>query len=301
MNIIDSEKRYKDVLEYHFSPILKYFNEDSITDIEVNPDGRIFAHHIDGHLEELQSYLPPESIEAVATLLASTGQNDVNNDHPSVAAIWPDPPYRIHIIIPPAVEHAAMVIRRFSPRIFSISDMIEMGVCTKADADRMIGLIRDRRNIVVSGETGSGKTTLLNTLISEIPENDRLYIVEDTKELQCEKVKNRVFILTGDKYTARAAIKDALRFRPDRIIVGEVRDGAALDLLEAWNTGHPGGLCSIHANSPETVKLRLRSLIQQVSMSAQQDLIDETVDAVVQISLCHDGKRRITEIKEFNR
>lgn len=289
---------FKNVLDYHFAPILPYFSDPTITDIEVNPDSRIFCHHIDGSEQELDAYLSPESIEAVATLLAAGTQNDINHDHPSLAAIWPDPPYRIHIMIPPAVEHASLVIRRFSPKVFTISELIDAGVLTALDADKIAKLIAGRRNIIISGETASGKTTLMNTLLTMIPENDRLYIIEDTKELHCSS-RNRVSVLTGDVYSARDAVKDALRMRPDRIIVGEVRDGAALDLLEAWNTGHPGGLCTIHANSPETVQLRLRSLIQQVSVSPQQDLIDATVDAVIQITLCPDGKRRITEIKEF--
>lgn len=297
----EDARRYRDVLEHHFRPILRYFSDDRITDIEVNPDGMIFAHYLDGSAEELSdAYLSPKSIEAVATLLASSTQNDVNSSSPSIGAIWPDPPYRIHIIIPPAVEQASMVIRRFSPVVFPLAYYIENGTCTIEQAERMRALILARRNIVISGETGSGKTTLLNSLIREIPSEQRLYIVEDTRELQCS-APNRVSILTGDTYSTRQAIKDALRFRPDRIVVGEVRDGAALDLLEAWNTGHPGGLCSIHANSPDTVKLRFRSLIQQVSMSGQSDLIDATVDAVIQVTLCSDGKRRITEIREFRK
>ncbi len=293
-----SDQRYLNVLNYHFKPLLEIFNNPMVTDIEVNPTGLIFTHYLDGTSQQLDTTINGKSISAVAALLASKTQNDVNSSSPSVAAVWPNPPMRIHIILPPAVSAPSMVIRRFSPIVYPLSHYIENGTCTENQANLMKTLIKERKNIVVSGETGSGKTTLINSLLKEIPITDRLYIIEDTKELKCE-APNSVPVLTGEDYTARAAIKDALRFRPDRIIVGEVRDGAALDLLEAWNTGHPGGLCSIHANSPATVKQRLRSLIQQVSVSPQDNLIDITLDVVIQISLCSDGKRRITEIKEF--
>ena len=292
-------KRYKEALDYHFAPILEYFGDNRITDIESNDDGDVWAHHIDGSSRKLDVRLNPESIAAVGALLASKGQNDITDDNPFVSAVWPDPPYRIEIILPKAVRRPCMVIRRFAQIVYPLSHFIENGTLTQDQADLIRSLIINRKNLVISGETGSGKTTLMNTLLKEIPPSDRLFIIEDTKELQCS-APNKVSVLTGDNYTARKAVKNAMRFRPDRIIVGEVRDGAALDLLEAWNTGHPGGMCSIHANSPATVKLRLRSLIQQVSVSPQQDLIDATIDAVVQITLCKDGIRRVTDIKVFN-
>ncbi len=298
MTATTSDQRYLNVLNYHFKPLLEIFNNPMVTDIEVNPNGFVFTHFLDGTSKKLDVTISGKSISAVAALLAAKTQNDVTPSSPSVAAVWPDPPMRIHIILPPAVTAPSMVIRRFSPIVYPLSHYIENGTCSEEQAALMRSLIRERKNIIVSGETGSGKTTLINSLLKEIPAEDRLYIIEDTKELQCD-APNSVPVLTGEDHTARAAIKDALRFRPDRIIVGEVRDGAALDLLEAWNTGHPGGMASIHANSPSTVKQRLRSLIQQVSVSPQDALIDMTLDAVIQITLCSDGKRRITEIREF--
>lgn len=293
-----SKNRVVDVLQYHFKSIISLFDDERITDIEVNPDSMIFVHYVDGSSEYIDLKVDSKSIAAVAAIMAAELQNDVSEDNPSVAAVWPDPALRIHIILPPAVKAPCMVIRRPSSMVFTLEELVDSGTCTTSEVKKIRDLIIKRKNIIVSGETGSGKTTLLNTLLAEIPTKDRLYIVEDTRELIC-KAPNQVSILTGNKYSARQAIKDSLRFRPDRIIVGEVRDGAALDLLEAWNTGHPGGLCSIHANSPNTVKLRLKSLIQQVSISPQEDLINTTVDAIIQMTLCSDGIRRITEIKEF--
>ena len=294
-----TDERYIEVLSKHMSSLLPLFEDRSITDIERNPNGRIFLHHVDGSVTERTDLrIEDRSIIAVGTLLAARTYNDIDENKPSVDAVWPgEVHFRIHINI--AGNRPFLVMRRPSTLVFPLSHYVEIGTCTKEQAGLLRHLINNRRNIIISGETGSGKTTLASTLLSSIPEDDRLFIVEDTEELNTTGLSNFVSRTTNSSYTARMAIKDALRCRPDRIIVGEVRDGAALDLLEAWNTGHPGGLATIHANSPSAVKLRLKALIQQVSMSPQEDLIDETVDAVVQLTLCDDGVRRITEIKQF--
>ena len=294
----ESEKRYLNVLEYHLKPISHLFSDESITDIVINEDSTVFSYSLDGSVERVDAYVNPSSIAAVASLLASRTQNDVNDENPSVQAQWPDPPMRISIILPPAAVVPCMTIRRFSPVVYPLIYFLKTGCCTESQYDEMRSLIMRRKNIVLSGETGSGKTTLLASLLSEIPEDERLFIIEDTKEIRCSHL-NKTMILTGEKYSARSAVRDALRFRPDRIIIGEVRDGAALDLLKAWNTGHPGGLCSVHANGPDTVKQRLRDLIQEVSVTPQDALIDMALDAVIHMELCPDGRRRITAIREF--
>ena len=294
-----TDERYIKVLSHHMAPILPLFEDATITDIERNPNGRIFLHHVDGTSEERPDIsISDRAIIAAGALLASRVQNDIGEEKPSVDAVWPGAlHFRVHINI--AGGHPFLVFRRPSSLVFPLSHFVEIGTCTEAQAELLTSLIEKRRNIIISGETGSGKTTLASTLLSSIPSGDRLFIVEDTEELNTAGLSNFVSLTTNSSYTARMAIKDALRCRPDRIVVGEVRDGAALDLLEAWNTGHPGGIATIHANSPSAVKLRLKALIQQVSLSAQEDLIDETVDAVVQLTLCKDGVRRITEIKEL--
>ena len=209
-----SYKRYKEALEFHFAPILKFFSDKQITDIESNDDGNIYAHHIDGSSELLPVHLQPESIAAVAALLAAKGQNDITDDNPSVSAVWPDPPYRIEIVLPKAVRRPCMVIRRFAQIVYPLEHFIENGTLTAEMAKTIKNLIIRKKNIVISGETGSGKTTLMNTLLKEIPTEDRLFIIEDTRELQCS-APNKVSVLTGDNYTARKAIKNALRFRPE--------------------------------------------------------------------------------------
>lgn len=296
----DTYDPIRETLEYHFKPILEFFQDETITDLEINPDGKIFIEHRDGTTTTPKVSIDGDSIKAVALLLASRTQNDVTEASPSVASVWENPSLRLHILLPPAVTRPSMAVRRFSNKVYSLDDFIKMGTCTEEQATILRTYIQQRRNLVVSGETGSGKTTLLNALLLEIPARDRVFIIEDTCELQCN-VPNRFPVAYGYAYTAQMALKDALRLNPDRIIVGEVRDGSALDMLQAWNTGHPGGLASIHANSVDSVKLRLRSLVEQVSASSQMDLINETVDVAIQMSVDGNGRRWISDIRDFRR
>lgn len=297
MNMTD--ERHLRALERNMEALLPLFDDEAITDIERNPNGKVFTHFVDGtSVQRPDIAIEDRSIIATGTLLASRTHNNLDARKPSIDTIWPgEIHFRVHINI--AGGHPFLVLRRPSSAVYPLSSYVERGTCTEDQARLLERLVRERKNIIISGETGSGKTTLASTLLSEIPQSDRLYIVEDTEELNTNGLLNFVTRETDAYYSPRMAIKDALRCRPDRIVVGEVRDGAALDLLEAWNTGHPGGLATIHANSPSAVKLRLKALIQQVSLSPQEDLINETVDAVVQLTLCSDGVRRITEIKQF--
>lgn len=300
MNMPSSNKRVLNALEVNLNPLLSLMNRNDVTDIIYNPNGTIFAHLLDGRKEKQDINLDPNKVAAVAKLLAAGTQNDLNDDNPSVAAVWPDPPYRIQILLSPALRSPGLVIRRFPQRIIPLDEQVKNGVCTEEQANLIREMIMLKKNIIISGETGSGKTTFLNSIIAEIDPSERLYVIEDTRELMI-KHENVWQVLCGDKVTASDALKIALRAKPDRIIVGEVRDGAALDMLEAWNTGHPGGLCSIHANSTSMIKRRIASLVRRVSLDSQMDLIDSTIDVGIQIALCPDGKRRIVEIEDYKK
>lgn len=297
---IMSDDPVKEALEFHFRVIAELFSDESVTDLAINPDGRVFLKHIGKPKEEVELPVSMDSLKAVALLLASRTQNDITDRNPSVDSAWEDPPLRIHISLPPAVSNPCLSVRRFSSKVFTLDDYVEAGSCSAEDAERLRAFVVGRKNIIVSGETGSGKTTLLNALLAEIPPRERVFLIEDTNELQCD-LPDLSPIYFGDRYTARMAIKDVLRQDPDRIIVGEVRDGAALDMLQGWNTGHPGGLASIHANSVDAVKLRLKSLVEQASYTPQDALIEEAVDVAVQMAVDPDGKRRIAAIKEFRK
>ena len=295
-----AERRYRRELDSHMKPLLEIMEDERINDLAVNDDGAVYAQLRDGTKERIDIEIEPERIVTIGTLLAAKEDVDLNNNNPSISTKYPDPPLRVSITLSSATRARPVIsVRRPSPQVFPLDDFVKKGICTAEEAEKLRRLVRERKNIIVSGETGSGKTTLINSLLLEIPPSDRLFIIQDVEEIQC-LAPNKVQVLCSEgHYTQRMAVKDALRFNPDRLIVGAVRDGAALDLIQAWNTGHPGGLCSIHANSASAVKLRLKALVEQVSAMPQKDLIDETVDAVVQITFL-DGKRRITEIEVYS-
>jgi len=200
-------------------------------------------------------------------------------------------------LLPPVVSAPCLTIRKRASRLIPLDDYVDQAALTPAHASRIRAAIRDRRNIVIAGGTGSGKTTLANAIIAEMvclaPE-DRLVILEDTAEIRCS-AQNSVALHTSDSVDMARLLKSTMRLRPDRIIVGEVRDGAALTLLKAWNTGHPGGVTTIHANTAISALRRLEQLAAEVSQTPMQEVIGEAVDLVVSIGRTPEG-RRVREV-----
>ena len=287
------EKAVVDVLK----PILE-LKDPTITDIIINSNDTAFVYYADGRREEHKELLmSADDIDFLSGMLAYSLQTDASAKSPVVSASWGDPPMRIEILLSPIVKSPCLTFRKTRGASASLSDLLAAKMMTKEQFDTLRGYVLSRKNIIISGETGSGKTTLANALLNEIPEDERLFIIEDTPELRA-KVRNKVEVTTSTFFPAQTAVREALRSMPDRIIVGEVRDGAALDLLKAWNTGHSGGIGTIHANSASSVKLRLSTLILEVSASPLDRLIDEAVDVIIQVAITRKG-RRITEILDF--
>lgn len=227
----------------------------------------------------------------------------MTEDQPYLSATLPGSGARVQAMIPPIVSAPTFAIRKRPSVIFTLTDYVRDGIATVAQAQEMRTAIRARRNMVVAGGTGSGKTTLLNALLAE-PEfaDARVLILEDTAELQCAGA-DVVHLLTkraGAPVGMRELVQMTLRLRPDRIVVGEVRDGAALEVLKAWNTGHPGGLLTLHANSAADALMRLEDLCIEAGLSAPQRLIQSAVDAVVFMARTPEG-RRIEEIALVDR
>src|SRR2546428_843377 len=193
---------------------------------------------------------------------------------------------RFEGILPPVSTAPTFVIRKRASQIYGLEDYVRAGILTTAQQKVLLEAVRDRQNIVIAGGTASGKTTLANALMREIvargDPTERIVILEDTRELQCE-ARNAVQLHTGDVADLTRLVRVTMRLRPDRIIVGEVRGGEALALLKAWNTGHPGGITTVHANSAAAALLRLDSLIQESGVPPQPSLVAETVDVVVVI------------------
>jgi pilus assembly protein CpaF len=213
---------------------------------------------------------------------------------------------RVNVIIPPlSLTGPILTIRRF-PRSFTLSELISLGSLDEQMMLLLAGLVRAKFNVIVSGATGTGKTTLLNALSAMIPDGERIVTIEDSAELQLQQhhvitLESRPPNVEGKgEITIRDLVRNSLRMRPDRIIVGEVRGGETLDMLQAMSTGHDGSLATVHANSAEDALMRLQTLSSmsevQIPFGAIKDQINSAVDIIVQLTRHADGSRRITEI-----
>jgi type IV secretion system protein VirB11 len=271
---------------------------DDVLEALVNEDGLVWLDRVGLGLEPTPYRLSAPDREAAIRLLAHEAGETVGEDRPALATILPDSAARVQAVLPPLASAPVLAIRKRARRIYRLGDYVEAGIATIAQAKRLSDAVAAQCNIVVAGGTGSGKTTLLNALLAE-PSfgHARVVILEDTAELQCAS-PNTVQLLTkraAPEITLRALVQITLRLRPDRIVVGEVRDGAALEVLKAWNTGHPGGLLSLHANSANDALARLEDLCMEARTTAPTRLIASAIDMVVFIAR-REGGRAITEI-----
>jgi pilus assembly protein CpaF len=233
----------------------------------------------------------------------------IDESCPMVDARLPDGA-RVNAIIPPlALDGPVLTIRRFAVVPLQMSDFIEKNTLTSAMAELLSALVKAKCNIIISGGTGSGKTTLLNILSSFIPENERIVTIEDTAELQLQqnhviRLETRTPNIEGKgEITMRVLVKNSLRLRPDRIVLGEVRSSEVIDMLQAMNTGHEGSLTTIHANSPRHALGRLENLVGMDGITlptkALRELISSSLDFIIQITRLNDGSRKITSIEEI--
>ena len=286
--------------------IAALFDDTGVVEIMANPDGRVFVERLGSGISPLGE-IDASRVQSLLGLMADYLHTTVSRDRPIVEGAMPIEFLRSRFAgaIPPMVENASFSIRLPARSVYTLDQYVEAGIITAAQLDTLSDAVLSRKNILVSGGTGSGKTTLSNAIIDRISKlsdiRTRIVIIEDTRELQCT-APNVVQFLTDDDagIDMTRLLKLTLRYRPDRILVGEVRDKAALALLKAWNTGHPGGIATLHANNPEAALLRLDQLCQEAGVPAQQTLIHEAVDIVLQIARDreHPAGRRITAIYE---
>lgn len=283
------------------SEICAVFDDPKAVEIMLNDDGRVLVErHGEGitHLTDLSVSKTLNFLSLMADFRGTT----VTPERPIVEGAMPDEFLRARFAgaIPPLMPQPTFSIRLPARIVFTLADYVEKGIITPGQHQLIIDAVESRKNILVSGSTSSGKSTLVNAVLDAISAraslNERLVLLEDTRELQ-STAPNTVSMLTyedaGIDFTR--LLKLTLRYRPDRIVVGEVRDKAALALLKAWNTGHPGGLATLHANNPEAALMRLDQLCQEAGVPSQQDLIREAVDVVIQIQRDpgHPAGRRI--------
>lgn len=290
-------------------PIEPLLHNSDITEIMVNTPNEVFIEK-QGKLERIQINFRNDEhiINVIDRIVAPLGRR-VDQSMPFVDARLPDGS-RVNAIIPPlALRSPALTIRRFSTTPFTLTRLVKMETLNVQMAQFLQACVRTRINILISGGTGSGKTSTLNALARCIPEGDRLVTIEDVAELQL-LAKNIVVLearppnLEGKgEITIRVLVRNALRMRPDRIIVGEVRGPEAFDMLQAMNTGHPGSLTTIHANSPADALHRLESMVLMADMDLPQPVIREQVASSVNLILQQErlpgGKRKIVSIAEI--
>ena len=277
--------RRQQALASALDPLAVLLFDPSVVEVLLNADGAVWIDRVGAGLERTDVTMSAAQSDRMLRLIASEIGVELNSAHPSLSAKLPAPwGARLQASIPPIVDAPTFALRKPPPVVFALSDYVREGILAEAQADAITAAVRRRENILIGGGTGSGKTTLANALLKVVSETrDRLYIIEDTPELRCE-APNKVQVLVHPKvHTWRDAVMAAMRYRPDRIVVGEVRDGSALELLKSWNTGHPGGVATIHANDTGAMLDRFCQLVEELVYPAPRALVAQTIGVCVHL------------------
>jgi pilus assembly protein CpaF len=298
-----------DILGY--GPLEPLLRDDSVTEVMVNGHERVYVER-SGKLEHTDvRFVDNAHVMRIIDKIVSQIGRRVDESSPMVDARLPDGS-RVNAIIPPlAIKGPTLTIRKFSRDPYTINDLIAFGTLTAKSAQFLAACVRGKLNMLISGGTGTGKTTTLNALSGFVPHDERIVTIEDAAELQLQQdhvitLESRPANIEGQgEIRIRELVRNALRMRPDRIIVGEVRGAETLDMLQAMNTGHEGSLTTIHANNPRDALSRLETLVMTAGVElphrAIREQISSAFDLLVQIQRLVDGSRRITHITEVLR
>lgn len=290
-NIVARERQTEALRRALGSEIVDALNHPSVVEVMLNPDSSLWIDRLGVGMQKIGEIDPIRAmsiIGAVAAMLDAV----VNSDHPILECELPIDGSRFEALAPPLVERPSFALRKKALQVFTLADYQDKGIITQAQKVAIEAAIAARQNILVSGGTGTGKTTLANAMldcIAQVSPDHRLVIIEDTRELQCTAA-NTVFLRTSDNTDMTRLLRATMRMRPDRIVVGEVRDGSALALLKAWNTGHPGGVGTVHANNASAALIRIGQLIQEAGVPPNPELIAEAVNIVVSIKRTPAGR-----------
>jgi pilus assembly protein CpaF len=307
----ERERLVKEVQHELFGlgPLEPLLADPTVSDILVNSYSRIYIERR-GKLERTSvAFKDDEHLMRVIERIVSSVGRRIDESSPMVDARLADGS-RVNAIIPPlSIDGPVLSIRRFGAEPLRMNALIENRALTREIADMLDMCVKARLNVLISGGTGAGKTTLLNALSAYIPEDERIVTIEDSAELQLQqphvvRLETRPPNIEGrGEVTQRDLVRNALRMRPDRIVIGEVRGGEAIDMLQAMNTGHDGSLTTIHANTPRDALARIETMIQMTGMRlsdrAMRQQIASALDLVVQAARLSDGTRRITSISEI--
>lgn len=266
--------------------------EPDVIEVMLNPDGRLWVERL-GQDMLCVGKMSASQAESLISTVAATLKTTITRENPILECEFPLDGSRFEALIPPVVSAPVFSLRRKALKIFTFDDYVAAGTMTSRQRDVISKSVGRRKNILVVGGTTSGKTTLTNAIIAEIaaltPEH-RLVIIEDTAEIQCSS-DNAVILRAVEAADMLRLLKATLRLRPDRVLVGEVRGAEALALLKAWNTGHPGGVATVHANHALAGLIRMEQLIAESTLSPMQSLIAEAIDLVIYIEKTAQGRK----------
>ena len=276
--------------------IARLLEDPAVVEVMLNPDGRLWIDRLSEGLSDTGERLSAADGERIVRLVAHHVGAEVHARSPRVSAELPESGERFEGLLPPVVAAPTFAIRKPASIVFSLDDYVAAGIMSADQAETLRAAVSSRANILVAGGTSTGKTTLTNALLAEVATTqDRVVIIEDTRELQCS-APNLVAMRTKDGVaTLSDLVRSSLRLRPDRIPIGEVRGSEALDLLKAWGTGHPGGIGTIHAGTGIGALRRLEQLIQEAVVTVPRALIAETIDLVAVLS-GRGSARRLAEL-----
>jgi pilus assembly protein CpaF len=293
---------------FGLGPLEPLMQDPTVSDILVNGSKEVYVERR-GKLERTHVIFRDDAhlLQVIERIVSAVGRR-VDESSPMVDARLPDGS-RVNAIIPPlALDGPVLSIRRFAADPYRMTDLIEFGTLTPELAEILRAAVQARLNILVSGGTGAGKTTLLNVLSNAIPNTERIVTIEDSAELQLQqehvvRVETRPPNIEGQgAVTQRDLVRNALRMRPDRIVVGEVRGPEVLDMLQAMNTGHDGSLCTVHANSTRDALSRLETMVLMAGVAlpvrAMRDYIASALDLVIHLARLSDGSRKVTRLTE---
>ena len=289
----DTVDRQRTMLRTAMGPaIAAALADPAVIEVMVNPDGRLWIdRHGDGRIDAGKRIGAAEA-ERIIRLVASHIGQECHRERPVVSAELPESGERFEGLLPPVAPAPCFAIRKPARVLYRLSDYVEARIMTPLQAKALREAVEARRSIVVVGGTSSGKTTLVNALLAEVATGgDRVILIEDTRELHCA-AEDSVSLRTKPGVASLAdLVRSTMRLRPDRIVVGEVRGAEALDMLKAWNTGHPGGVTTLHAKSAHAGLYRLEQLIQEAVVTVPRRLIAEAIDIVVFLTGRGSGRR----------
>ena len=288
---METHDRRRAMLRTAMGPVIGAALADpTVIEVMVNPDGAVRLDKVGEGRVDTAERMGHADVERIIRLVASHVRTEVHVGNPVLSAELPETGERFEGVLPPVSTAPCFAIRKPAGKIFTLDDYVASRILTARQAASLREAVAARKSIVIAGGTSSGKTTLANALLAEIAD-ERVILIEDTRELQCAAADSVALRTKPGVVSLADLVRSTLRLRPDRIIVGEVRGAEALDMLKAWNTGHPGGITTVHANSARAALYRLEQLIQEGVVTVPRPLIASAIDIVVFIAGRGEGRR----------